>query len=317
MLSEEGIIDRYFAGLGARRNDVVLGIGDDGAVLAPAPGRQLVAVVDTLNEGVHFPSGMPPAAIGHRLLAVNLSDAAAMGATPAWATLSLSLPAPDEDWLERFARGLGDLARSHDVALVGGDTVRGPLSLSLQLLGFVRPGAALTRGGARPGDGIYVTGRPGAAAAGLRRLQAGVAASDPLVESFLWPCPRVAVGRALRGLASAVIDLSDGLITDLRRLLGASGAGGRLDAGALPLAPAARAACGDEEARRLALVGGDDYELLFTVPPAAAARLAESAACEEATVTRIGEVETEPGLRIDGAPGGLGTGWQHFEADGP
>lgn len=316
VLTEEIIIDRFFRGLAGHREDVVLGIGDDAAILTPPPGAQLVAAVDTLNEGVHFPAGAPPAAIGHRLLAVNLSDLAAMGATPAWATLSLSLAAPDEAWLTDFARGLGALARRHDVAIVGGDTVRGPLSLSLQLLGFVPAGEALTRGGARTGDGIYVTGQPGVAAAGLRRLQAGEPLTDALVEGFLWPVPRLAVGHALRGIATAAIDVSDGLITDLRRLLAASEAGGRIEAAALPLSPTLRAAVGDEEARRLALVGGDDYELLFTAPDAAASRLQTLARDWEVGVSRIGTVEAEAGLRVDGAPAGLPAGWRHFDGHG-
>jgi thiamine-monophosphate kinase len=238
-----------------------------------------------------------------------------MGAEPAWATLSLSLPAPAAGWLEEFAAGLGALARAHGVAVVGGDTVRGPLSVSLQLLGFVPAGGALTRAGARTGDGIYVTGQPGAAAAGLRRFGAAPE-SDPLVEAFLYPRPRVEAGLGLRGLASAAIDVSDGLLTDLCRLLAASGAGGRLDAAALPLPPAALAAFGEDEARRLALTGGDDYELLFTAPAGAGAELARRAAAWGLAVTRIGEVESEPGLRLEGGPPDLPAGWAHFTGGG-
>jgi thiamine-monophosphate kinase len=313
LLQEDALIDRFWRGLGARRDDVVLGIGDDAALLTPPSGQHLVAAVDTLNEGVHFPSAIPASAVGHRLLAVNLSDLAAMGAVPAWATMSLSLPAPDEDWLRGFAEGLGALARRHDVALVGGDTVRGPLSLSLQLLGFVPAGEALTRAGAVPGDGIYVTGEPGLAAAGLRRMQASRPPSDPLVEAFLWPQPRLAVGRALRGVASAAIDVSDGLVTDLGRLLDASACGGRLDAASLPLSRLAGAGVDPDDALDFALAGGDDYELLFTVPPALAPVLAERSADWEVGVSRIGEVEKAPGLRISGGPDDLPTGWRHFD----
>jgi thiamine-monophosphate kinase len=313
LLQEEALIDRYFRDLAARRDDVVLGIGDDAALLAPPPGQRLVAAVDTLNEGVHFPASMPASAVGHRLLAVNLSDLAAMGATPAWATISLSLPAPEEDWLRGFAEGLGALARRHEVALVGGDTVRGPLSLSLQLLGFAPAGEALTRAGAGPGDGIYVTGEPGLAAAGLRRMQASRPLSDPLIEVFLWPRPRVAAGLGLRGIASAAIDVSDGLITDLGRLLGASGCGGRLDAGSLPLSGLVAAGVDPGEALDFALAGGDDYELLFTAPAALAPLLAERSPAWEVEVTRIGEVEEEPGLRVSGGPDHLPGSWRHFD----
>jgi thiamine-monophosphate kinase len=311
VLSEEVLIDRFFAALGAARRDVVLGVGDDGAVLEPPPGRQLVCVVDTLNEGVHFPLGTPPAALGHRLLAVNLSDLAAMGARPAWASLSLSLPTAEAAWLGEFARGLGALAEQHGVSLVGGDTVRGPLSLSLQALGFVPPGEALVRRGARPGDAVFVSGRLGAAAAGLRAFGAGER-RGALVDAFLWPRPRVTLGRALRGLATAAIDVSDGLLTDLGRVLAASGAGASVAAGRLPLAAEAVAACGEAEARRLALTGGDDYELCFTVPAAAQAELQRRLADIPVPVTRIGRVEPEPGLRVLDAPPDLPDGWAHF-----
>jgi thiamine-monophosphate kinase len=311
VLSEEALIDRFFAALGAARRDVVLGVGDDGAVLEPPPGQQLVAVVDTLNEGVHFPPDMPPAALGHRLLAVNLSDLAAMGARPAWATLSLSLPAAEEAWLVDFARGLGALAEQHEVSLVGGDTVRGPLSLSLQMLGFLPPGQALKRRGARPGDAVFVSGKLGAAAAGLRALAAGER-SGPLVDAFLWPRPRVALGLALRELASAAIDVSDGLLTDLGRLLAAGGVGATVDAARLPLADAALACCGEAEARRLALAGGDDYELCFTVPAALQAELPSRLAGAPVPITHIGRVEAAPGLRLTDAPPDLPDGWTHF-----
>ena len=316
MLSEDRIIQSYFRTAGAERPDVCLGIGDDAAVLDPPPGHHLVAAVDTLNEGVHFPGATDPAAIGHRALAVNLSDLAAMGAEPAWATLSLCLPEPDENWLEGFAAGFGKLARQHGVALVGGDTTRGPLSVSLQLLGWLRPGEALTRAGAKPGDGIYVTGFPGAAAAGLRLLLAeGGATSEPLTRAFLWPEPRVAIGRELRGLASAAIDLSDGLGTDLPRLLEASATGASLDPQRLPLAPAATALFGVSAARDLALAGGDDYELCFTVPAAAEGELSARTAGWSTPVTRIGCIEASPGLRFSGEGGSavLPAGWRHFE----
>lgn len=319
MLSEDRIIHNYFRTAGAERSDVCVGIGDDAAVLEPPPGRNLVAAVDTLNEGVHFPAATQPAAIGHRALAVNLSDLAAMGAEPAWATLSLCLPAPDEAWLEGFADGFRALARQHGVALVGGDTTRGPLSVSVQLLGWLRPGEALTRAGAKPGDGVYVTGHLGGAAAGLRLLIEGRAStSEPLTRAFLWPEPRVAIGQDLCGLASAAIDLSDGLGTDLPRLLAASGAGASLDPEQLPLAPAALALLGASAAREGALAGGDDYELCFTVPAEAEDELAARAVNWSTPVTRIGCVEASPGLRFSGEAelAKLPEGWRHFEEKG-
>ena len=311
MLSEETLIDRFFAALGAARRDVALGVGDDGAVLEPPPGQQLVCVVDTLNEGVHFPPATPPDALGHRLLAVNLSDLAAMGANPAWATLSLSLPAVEEAWLGDFARGLGALAERHGVSLVGGDTVRGPLSLSLQALGFLPPGQALKRQGARPGDAVFVSGKLGAAAAGLRALGEGEH-SGALVDAFLWPRPQVELGVALRGLATAAIDVSDGLLIDLGRLITASGCGASVETESLPLADEALAYCGEAEARRLALTGGDDYELCFTIPAAAQGELERRLEDTPVPITQIGVIESEPGLRLADAPPDLPHGWTHF-----
>lgn len=286
-LGEFALIERFFASLGASRDDVRLGIGDDGAVLRPAPGLDLVAVSDTLVEGVHFPVGSPAESIGHRALAVNLSDIAAMGATPAWALLALTMPQADAGWLAGFARGFGTLARRHDVALVGGDTTRGPLMVSVQVLGTVPPGAPLQRAGARAGDEIWVSGSPGEASAGLDRLltptaaatavtstattTAAIAASlaaaqESLCRRFLYPTPRVSLGVRLRGIASACIDISDGLAGDLAKLAAASGVRAELDAARLPVSPELLRVCGPMAARERLLGGGDDYELLFTVP---------------------------------------------------
>lgn len=298
-LGEFALIDRFFARCGARRGDVALGVGDDGAVLAPPPGEDLVAVVDTLVEGAHFPVGAPPRSIGHRALAVNLSDIAAMGATPRWATLALTLPRADESWLEEFAAGFSALARAQDVALVGGDTTAGPLTVSVQVLGGVPHGAALTRAGAQPGDLVCVSGTPGDAAAGLAIEQGrpvtrdtsstrqGIPAQE-LVKRFRFPTPRVALGLALRGIASACIDISDGLAGDLAKLAAASGCGARIDVEKLPLSPALIAAGGREAAERFALTGGDDYELCFTLPAARRETLEALAATGGFAVTVIG-----------------------------
>src|SRR5580704_12297218 len=212
-LTETSLIERYFRGAGAQRGDVKLGIGDDGAILTVPAGSELIATTDTLVAGVHFPEGCPPASIGHRALAVNLSDLAAMGARPAWALLALTLPQAQEAWLAEFAAGLGALARAHDVALVGGDTTQGPLCITVQLLGHVPRGSALTRGGGAAADVLFVSGTPGDAAAGLAleqgRLVAPAAAHAYLRERFLFPTPRLALGERLRAYASACIDVSD------------------------------------------------------------------------------------------------------------
>ncbi len=318
-LSEDRIIAILAAG-GHSRPDVVLGIGDDGAVLAPPPGRQLVSVLDTLNEGVHFPAGMDAAAIGHRALAVNLSDLAAMGAEPAWASLSLSLPETNSRWVKSFAAGFHGLATRWGVSLVGGDTVRGPLSISVHLAGFVEAGAALTRDGALEGDLVYVTGRPGEAMAGLRILQSDSPSSAPALESrFFWPEPRVAEGLELRGLATAAIDVSDGLVTDLGRLAGASGVGISIQVEDLPVSREISDVFGEESALELTIFGGDDYELAFTVPPQLEDRLLGAAEQWSCDLTRIGRVEAGTGLEFvrEGRtwPVDMSRAWRHFDGE--
>jgi len=297
-LSEFGLIDAYFRDVGARA-DVRTGVGDDGAVLMPPPGQDLVAVVDTLVEGVHFPAGSDARSIGHRALAVNLSDIAAMGATPAWALLALTLPRADESWLAAFTRGFGELARAHGVQLVGGDTTSGPLSVTVQVLGFVPQRQALLRTGARAGDIVHVTGTPGEAACGLALLQgheprgdAPAAAIEGLRQRFLFPQPRADIGLRLVGIASACIDISDGLAGDLAKLAQASHCGAEIDHALLPLSDALRACVGDDAAGQYALTGGDDYELCFTVPPARLGALA-GLPC-----TAIGRIVEAPGLRL-------------------
>jgi thiamine-monophosphate kinase len=296
-LDEAAVIARYFAR--PARGDVLLGVGDDAAVTRLARGYDLVTATDALYEGVHFPRGTPARSLGHRCLAVNLSDLAAMTAEPLWATLALALPAARGEWLAEFARGFFALADTFGVRLVGGDTVRGPLSMSVTALGRVRPGRWVARDGARPGDGLWVTGHPGDAVAGRlllgrRGAGRGVAA---LRRRFLYPLPRVAEGRALAGIASAMIDVSDGLHDDAGKLLRASRCGADLDAGALPLSAALLRHAGEEGARTCALTGGDDYELVFTVPPAREARLARLAARWSCAVTRLGTVTAGRALR--------------------
>lgn len=302
-LGEFQLIDRFFRRLGAARSDVVLGVGDDAAVLRSPPGEELVVATDTLVEGVHFPKGSAARSIGHRALAVNLSDLAAMGARPAWATLALTLPAADEGWLAEFAAGFEALALRHGVALVGGDTTSGPLAVTVTLLGHAAIGTALTRSGASPGDRIFVSGTPGDAAAGLalieRRLEQGTpGVRDELLRRFLFPEPRVDLGYTLLDFASAVIDISDGLAADAGKLAAASGCGARIEADRLPLSKALLECAGEERTRLLALTGGDDYELLFAVPPARLAMLEARLAAQACRTTAIGVLREEPGLEV-------------------
>src|SRR6186713_1140672 len=314
------LIARYFANLGARRADVRIGVGDDGAVLMPPASRELVAVTDTLVEGVHFPVGSSPASLGHRAFAVNLSDLAAMGAEPAWGLLALTLPNSDESWLTQFSRAAGDLCRKHGVALVGGDTTRGPLTITVSLVGIVPIGVAIERKGAQAGDVIFVSGTPGDSAAGLALEQGKLHVRDPmsaqiLRDRFLFPTPRCEVGIALRGLASACIDVSDGLGGDLEKLCAASGCGAEIDAASLPVSDALAAAVGRELAREYALTGGDDYELLFTVPLARLGAMTQAMAMGLGPATRIGTLVSGNGVRVS-ARGGVmqfsGAGFDHF-----
>lgn len=314
-LGEFDLIDRYFSRRGSRR-DVLLGVGDDAALLAVPPGRTLVAATDTLVEGRHFLPDAPPQSVGHQALAVNLSDLAAMGAEPAWALLSLSLPEADATWLDAFASGLYALAESHGVALVGGDTVRGPRVVTVTALGFVEDGTALRRATARPGDLLYVSGWPGEAAAGLEALR-GVPApapDDALVRRYRYAEPRLALGRALRGRASAAMDVSDGLLGDLRKLCKASGVGARIDLERLPVSNELARRHSRSDCERLVLFGGDDYELLFAVPAPDASAM-ESELSTLLPLHRIGRIYPAPGVhcarngRIEDLQGG---GYDHF-----
>lgn len=325
-LGEFALIDHYFRKAAetmlSGRRDVILGIGDDAALLKVPPGYQLVAALDTLVEGRHFPRGTPPESLGHRVLAVNLSDLAAMGAKPAWFLLSLTMPDAREELLEGLSRGVLQLAQAHGIVLVGGDTTAGPLSVSVQVLGLVEEGTALQRSKAQAGDLLFVSGTPGDAAAGLAlemRAEPGrVPRQDYLRSRFLYPEPRVELGRVLRGVATACIDVSDGLAADAGKLARASGCGLRLDAGRLPLSADLMAEAGSE-ALRLALTGGDDYELCFAVPPSRTADLQLRLANVKCPVTCIGVLEREPGVRafLDAVPVGFDLGgYDHFSAPG-
>ncbi len=299
--SESELIARFFDGLGAARPDVVLGIGDDAALVQVPDGVELVLTTDSLVAGVHFESGAPARSLGHRALAINLSDIAAMGASPAWALLSLNLPSADDTWLQEFAHGFGTLARRHAVALVGGNLSRGALAITVQLAGLVPRGQALRRAGATGEGDLYVSGTVGDAAAGLAclhgQLAPGPEAEQYLVRRFEYPEPRVALGQALRGVASACIDVSDGLYADASRMLATAGRGARIDIEALPVSPALRAAHGSD-AWRAALVGGEDYELCFSAPRAHAASVLAAATASGCAVTRIGTLAGGAGIAL-------------------
>ncbi|HMN46713.1 MAG TPA: thiamine-phosphate kinase [Povalibacter sp.] len=280
-LGEFDIIAKYFA-RNSGRSDVLLGIGDDAAVVATPADRRLVVALDTIVAGVHFPAGTVAADIGYRALAVNLSDLAAMGAQPSWMTLSLSLSESNADWLEGFSRGLFELAQRHDVALIGGDTVKGPMVISVQVAGYVETDRWLTRGGARVGDLVFVSGAVGEAAAGLALIQSergDSLAADHLRQRFLRPEPRIALGRELRTIVTAAMDISDGLLTDLDKLCAASGCGARVELEQLPRSSAIGELFDAQTALDLALAGGDDYELLFTVDPLDVAKVPASCIC--------------------------------------
>lgn len=296
-LSEFDIIERFFRRPGRSRDDVLLGIGDDAALLAVPCDRELAVAVDTLVAGRHFPPATPAFDIGHKALAVNLSDLAAMGAEPAWATLALTLPEVDKAWLQSFADGFFALADRHGVQLVGGDTTRGPLSVTVQVHGLVPGGRALRRDGARPGQRIFVTGTLGDAACALWLMQAGEQVAPRLLERLNRPEPRVAFGRGLAAVASAAIDISDGLLADLGHVVTASNCGATLWVDRLPRSPLLTAQVPSAQLLLSQLSGGDDYELCFCVEPTKVAALQALARDCALAVTEVGVIESQPGVR--------------------
>ncbi|MEX2352810.1 MAG: thiamine-phosphate kinase, partial [Gammaproteobacteria bacterium] len=294
-------------------------IGDDAAITKVPDGHQLVVSTDTLVNGVHFFENAEPYNVGFKSLAVNLSDMAAMGAEPLWLTLSLTLPESNPVWIKEFARGLFDLAEHYGVSLVGGDLSKGPLSVTIQIMGIVPDDQALKRCGAKPGDGIYVTGKPGMAALAVSILKGEIPGLDhpsaACLERLNRPLPRVETGIALREIASAAIDISDGLAADLGHLVQMSGVGAEIELAAIPLTDEIRQL--DEKAQwSYVLAGGDDYELCFTVGArreAALERLGKVSGC---AITRIGKIVAESGIRWLGPDGNAvapgGTGYRHF-----
>ncbi|MHB0973466.1 MAG: thiamine-phosphate kinase [Thiobacillus sp.] len=298
----------------------VLGVGDDCALLAPTPGMQLAVSSDMLLEGRHFSPQDSPAGLGHKSLAVNLSDLAAMGATPRWATLAIALPEENDAWLTAFARGFFRMADQHGIELVGGDTTRGTLTISITVIGEVPPGQALRRDGAKSGDDVWVSGTIGSAALALayrqgRLFMEQIDAARVLPALYL-PTPRVELGIALRGIATSAIDISDGLLGDLGHILERSNVGATIEFAALPTLPVAQTYLHEAVARDCVLAGGDDYELCFTAPADRRDAVAAAAQSAGVTVTRIGRISAEPGLAVidaDGRPLPFEhTGYDHF-----
>lgn len=319
--SEFSLIEQYFSHLTTERADVTLGIGDDCALLQCSAGKELAVSIDTLVEGVHFFADVEPHALGYKALAVNLSDLAAMGADPAWFTLALTLPDYNSAWLKGFSSGLAKAAKATGIQLVGGDTTRGPLTISIQVHGLVNAGQALRRDGAKPGERIYVSGTLGDAGAALKhRLEAW---SPEILDDSDWtalqqrleyPTPQNELARTIRHFASAAIDISDGLLADLSHILKRSAVGAKLLTQQLPLSSSMKK-LPQELATELALSSGDDYELCFTVPPELVPKFEQR--CSD--VTCIGEITSESGLRLVDADGQeitatIRKGYDHFSA---
>jgi thiamine-monophosphate kinase len=318
-LSEFDLIDRHFKYALSGGPEVKCGVGDDAAIVSVPQGMELALSMDTLVAGVHFSETTTPADIGHKSLAVNLSDMAAMGAEPRWITLSLTLPEKDpSSWLEGFMSGFSALAKNYTLALIGGDLSHGPMSITIQLHGFLPEGTAIYRSGAHPEDRIYVSGTLGDAGLALGVLD-GRFPIDRKYHAEVFsrlhrPAPRIALGMALRGLATSAIDISDGLQTDLGHILVASHAGARLDPGRLPLSESLQQ-LPPVQAWEIALTAGDDYELCFTLPVS----VSETEIKQLSAITPvryIGEVTAESGMSWQQADGSTyipaGTGYNHF-----
>jgi thiamine-monophosphate kinase len=324
-VNEFELIARFFS-RPPRSPSVALGVGDDAALLLPSSGSQLAVSVDMLVAGRHFFADVDPGKLGHKALAVNLSDMAAMGATPRWALLAGAIPDGNPAWLAAFARGFFALADVHDVDLVGGDTTRGPLNLCVTVIGEVPAGQALTRGGAAPGDDVWISGQLGDAALAIAALTGRTTlAADTLAACrarLEMPMARIALGEALRGVATAALDVSDGLTGDLGHILARSNVGATIDLAAVPHSHAlAEKLAGAERALALecVLAGGDDYELCFTAPPAAAPRIAAIAVEVGVALARVGSVTTGAGLVVLDNRGTplpvLPRGFDHFASE--
>lgn len=301
-MKEFQLIEHYFRHQGQQRRDVKLGIGDDCALVQIPENKSLAISCDTLVEGVHFYADMPAFDLGYKSLAVNLSDLAAMGAEPAWMTLALTLPEVNQVWLKGFSDGLFEAANYYGVSLIGGDTTRGPLSISITIHGLVPNDTAMTRSGAKVGDWIYVTGTLGDSALGLALLGGNTRTSDKhkeyLIGRHYHPIPRVLAGQALRGLASSAIDLSDGLISDLGHILKASNVGAVINVDSIPLSDALKESVSQDDGLSYGLTGGEDYELLFTVPEAQRGALDTALLHAGVCFTKVGQISAGNELKL-------------------
>lgn len=325
-MSEFDLIAHYFSRLGPKPRELLLGVGDDCALIRPPTGMDLALSLDTLVAGRHFLPDVDPRSLGHKALAVNLSDLAAMGATPAFATLALTLPTVDEGWLEAFCAGFGALAQKYGIGLIGGDTTRGPLTISIQVHGWLKQGQGLKRSNTKAGDLIYVSGQLGLAALGLKlrldQWQTSTELAAPLLRALDWPEPRLALGQAACALAGdnndlAAIDISDGLGADLGHVCERSGLGARIKAACLPLSPALGTWLEKTQDWAPLLGGGDDYELCISCPAEKAAQLEEAAVDLCIPLTCIGEMIEGKGvlcLMPDGRTQRLeASGFDHFD----
>lgn len=320
VLNEFDIIQRYFAPPQKIRPEVNLSIGDDCAIVSIPTHHQLVITTDTLVSGVHFPNDATAYSIGYRALAVNISDIAAMGATPAWATLALTLPQADEIWLQEFAHGFFDLANQFNIQLIGGDTTHGSLTITVQMHGLVPTGKALLRSGAKVGDLIYVTNSLGDSGLALAFLQKQLMLTNQdqecALKRFYQPEPRVIIGEHLRDIATAAIDVSDGLAADLKHILKASNVGATVYIDQLPISNLVRQHVSPEKALNLALTAGEDFELCFTAPRDAIEKLKHIANITHCAITPIGEIQKGNELQLLYQDGktyhGSTQGYRHF-----
>ena len=290
------IIDKYFANIGWRSDEVQLGPGDDCALLKVSQGNQLCVSTDTLLSGVHLPVGAAGDVAAHRALAANLSDLSAMGARPLGFLIALTLPEADNQWLELFSKTISTLSHQYRIPLVGGNLSRGPLSVTMTIMGTVPEGSALTRSGAQVGDAVYTTGYTGDAAAGLRVVTQGCEGHEQLARAYCHPLPAIETGQALRGIASACIDISDGLLPDLDHILQASGVGAIIELDRLSISSALRAFANTGDLLEFVLAGGDDYQLCFSAPPDRQTAILDLSRRTGTLVTRIGSIVADKGL---------------------
>ena len=294
-MKEFELINSYFVDRGPKRKDVILGVGDDAALTKVPEDNLLVVATDTMVEGIHFFKDAPARSIGHKCLAVNLSDFAAMGAEPAWASVAMTLPNSDETWIKEFTEGLFEIAEYYNVQIIGGDTTQGPLTITVSIKGFIREEKALLRSGAKVGDWVYVTGQLGDAALtvanklGQIDLEPNFAALSE--QKFNYPSARIAAGQVLRHAATSAIDISDGLVQDLAHILKASDVAAELFIDKLPISPSVKSMLPEDKAIELALIGGEDYELLFTLPEEQKAFLEQNATAMGVEFTCIGQIK--------------------------